>query len=606
MRQFLLTVVFFIFFQNGYCQTYAYYRTGTRVKYFTFSPNINIKETNRKFPAYSDDLEALSKSYVVPSQTTIILKKTNFDKIIAAQHLMIRCFTENIGLLEFIIKGRGFEKKIMPLKVENQGYQYPADLKLDSVSFQNQDSIALIISFDKIRADREAMLVIGDLWIGENKIQKHISSNNTFMKMPYSNSLYKSEFTYSAFISNNQYLHFPVNQYEEHFKASVLIEDSLRNSRQILDDVFLSLLQDYPFYRERNADRKKVIAKALVLFKAQGSLCEHIEQMNDFLAKELSDPHFYIMSKCSPRFKVGLVTPLYCYRFGERYLISAIIDSDLKADIPLGSELIEVNGQKISSIASGSANTVNQFLKQSPGQGMKVKIITPEGDKKDVNYLLKPKYELTRKLTGDKTNKYTYLNDSTSYYKINTINDQTISDFISNLDSINTKQKLILDFRNCGGGDLLAGARFLSCFIPSSFKYFDFEEVKSHLMDSVIVNKNLSPVNFRKDGEVVLIMNKNSACVTELLMSNLKTNRSNVKIVSSESSMGAIAFTYQIFLPKDNISIQTNAIGSGKILLNKHTLENIGLKPDILVSLDKVEDLAPYEDKVLKTALKAN
>lgn len=600
---FIILIIFLGTAQFCFSQTYAYYKTRKYIKNYTWTPDSKLKSSGLSFPAFND-MESLAKSFLIPNQTTLsFLEHNNKEKNLSSLILVFRCFTENVASAEFKITDHKSHESKQSVKFPNQGYQTAFFLNFDSLSSFDKKSLKIEISFQNIDTKKNTRFVLGEMWLGNNKIEKHFSPFKIFTTAPYDNARIKNTTRFTPFESTGQYAHFPAHQYEEYYKSNVFIEDASLKSENTLSEVFLSLLKVYPFYAERNLNKEEILQKAVALFKDSSSFCDRVTKINTFLSTEVKDPHFSIQSKCIVQPVKALVTPLYCYNFNNKPIVSVILDGELEKKIPLGSEILEVNGKKITLDQNLSIEQLNQSLKNAPGENVKLRFINPSGETNNLIYSLKSKYVISKKYSGNKGDGYISLNDSTTYYKINSINDQSINTFISNLDSINTKKNLVLDFRNCGGGDFLAGARLLSSFIQKSFKYFDFKEVESGKLDSVVVNRHLSPSNFRNDGKISVIINRNSACVAELLTSCLKKERSGVKIIGSENSIGALSFTYQIVLPNEQASFTTNAISPGKILLNGRSIETKGITPDIWVNLEKVEDLAPYKDKVLQAAV---
>lgn len=600
----LLIILLILFGTARFCfsQTLAYYKTSKYIKNYIWVPDANLKPSRLSFSAFND-MESLPESFIIPDQTVLVfLKKDRPDKT-ASLNLVFRCFIENISSADFKITDHKSHEFKQTVKFNNQGYQAPFFLNFDSLLVFDKKDLKIEISYKKLDEKRTTKFVLGDAWLGNNKIEKHLSPSEIFLNAPYSNINLKTRAQLTPFESAGQYAHFPVKQYEEYYKSNVFIENPSVKSENLLSEVFLSLLKAYPFYKERNLNKDQIISKAEILLHDNSSFCDRIAKINTFLNTEVRDPHFSIRSKCTIKPVTALVTPFYCYNFNNKAIVSAILDSELEEKIPLGSEILEINHKKVNLNQDFTIDRLNQSLKNAPGEKMTINFARPEGGLNEISYILKPKYIISKKYSGNKGDGYVFLNDSTAYYKINSINDHSVTTFISNLDSINTKKNLVLDLRNCGGGDFLAGARLLSSIVHKSFKYFDFEEVATGKLDSIIVNGNLSPLNFRKDGKISFIINRSSACVTELLASCLKRELRDVKIIGSENSIGALSFTYQVVLPDEDASFTTNAISPGKILVNGKSIETKGITPDICVKLEKVEDLAPYKDKVLQAAV---
>ncbi|MDE3250668.1 MAG: hypothetical protein KGO82_18545, partial [Bacteroidota bacterium] len=393
----------------------------------------------------------------------------------------------------------------------------------------------------------------------------------------------------------------PVDQREEDFKGSLFLEDSLKSSRDLLSDIFIPLLENYAFYAERHLKKEEVIEKAVSVLdrSKRAGLCDLVDSLNRFIVTELREPHFYIKSACYNR--KAEKTAMYVFPIQGRQLVAGVFDDSLSMHVPLGSELTEVNGQEITK-EDLNPKDVNALLKGIPGKQVHV-TIRPEGQTaRTVSYVLKDKYRIPAGFSPANFD-FRYLNDSVAYYKISKINPELPLDFASRLDSINGRAKLILDFRNNGGGDFLAGAEFLSFIIGHKFTYFDFEAFPSGHRDSVVVRENATPFHYRPDGKLVLLVDGSTACIAELVVYTLKTRYKNVVVVGREHSRGALAFIYEINFPKDNIVVATNCLDTGKFLLGGQSIEGKGIKPDIPVEIQSVLDLQPYQDKVLKVAI---
>ncbi|HCR75651.1 MAG TPA: hypothetical protein DIW37_04455 [Chryseobacterium sp.] len=167
-----------------------------------------------------------------------------------------------------------------------------------------------------------------------------------------------------------------------------------------------------------------------------------------------------------------------------------------------------------------------------------------------------------------------------------------------------SKKKLVIDLRNNGGGDFLIGAQILSLFIPDEFKYYQLRDKFSGKNEDVIVNKNLSDNIISNKLELRVLVNKNTSCVSELLVYNLKKYFKNTKVIGIEHTAGALATLYEVLLENNNnVKFRTNAFARSIIMLDGKSIEGKGISPDIHVNIRKIEDLQPYNDKVLITAI---
>ncbi|MFA6245549.1 MAG: S41 family peptidase [Mucilaginibacter sp.] len=586
-------------------QIYAYYKTGNKIRKYALQPDRQLTDTSFKFPVYSD-FPSLSQSYALKNGQSLRLSDTKVRVPASGWHLTGRFFTRNVLNVTVTMLNRGVELPLARFAPNRQGYQYPLDVELkpDSLFRTPPDSIVVRISYHKADTAKGASLILGDLSIDQQSIVQHYSPSDLFTTLPFRNQS-KSVAPKTVFEDLGQYRHFPSGQSEQDYKATIFIEGAQNDTPAYLDSVFMFLVTRYPFYKTRSLDREQVIDRARRLLQYSEPLCNRVNAMNEFLGAAIGDPHFYIYSRCQPRFDKSLVSPIVCYDLNGKCVIAAVNDRDLQTQVALGSVITEISGIDKQLLTGATALQVNNWLRKKAGEEVILGLKDAGGRKGQVRYLTKAAYPA---LPGrrDRSRLFIQINDTSSYYRVSSISDAFVNDFISNLDSISHSRKLILDFRNCGGGDFFAGARLLSCFVPGARKLFDFRAIATGKMDSVVAEAGLSPVSYPQKGQLVLLYNRNSACVAELLLYALSKYRSNTLRISSERSAGALAFTYQVVLPGgDDVAFTTNALSPGEILLDGRSIEKSGLLPDIMVHLDTVSDLAPYDDKLLQVALHA-
>jgi C-terminal processing protease CtpA/Prc len=329
-------------------------------------------------------------------------------------------------------------------------------------------------------------------------------------------------------------------------------------------------------------------------------LDRYVKELNTFLITKVKDPHFFIDCKLT-NIKRPL-SPIAVARINERYQVAAVFDDSLRSLLPTGSIILKVDDTKVGKHIPEIAR-LNQLIRKVPGEEVTLSFKTPNGKYQSLHYKIKDRYTIPSTFRPVNL-ALRPLNDTTIYYKINQVNTELTLDFVSKLDTINKRKKLILDFRGCGGGDVIAGAQFLSFFTDGPFKYFDFIPLDSERKDSVIVQGNTSPFRYRKDGRIIILADNNTACTAELIIYRLRQMKNYaVTFIGKENTKGALALLTEIMLPAKDVSIGTNAMITGKILLDGKSIENIGIRPDIYVQVNEVADLQPYNDLVLKTAI---
>ncbi len=580
-------------------QTLAYYKTRKINTSFIISEAGQLKKKEFYFPRF-DDIAPVTTGYVVTQPVTIELVRAGLMSKPEEEELFTRVYTKNISKIRFAVPGDTCSKGIT-LTFNRDGFQVPVTNPLGCMAMALKSKAALAVSYTLMDSTRPFTLVIGDMWVGDNEIEKHLSPSNLFVQYPFDNAKVQQSFPSSPFDSYGQCAYFPKDQREEDFKGAVFIEDNDKPTSQLLSEIFIPLVEHYPFYGQRKVNKTAFIQSLREFIEKNKSLplCSYVDSLNLFIGRNLKDAHFYLKSTCHD--KKAEKSPIYSYEINGEFRVVGVFDDSLKTLLPIGSKILKIDNTDLYA-ADFKSRDVNAMLKHQPGEKVNISFVFPEGKAGELSYQVKERYKVPSNFSAGNLDVKTF-GDSVAYYKINKINPELPLDFVSKLDDINTKRKLILDFRNNGGGDFLAGAQFLSYFIKGRFNYFDYENIATNRIDSVVVKENTSPFHYREDGKIVLLIDESTACIAELVVNTLKTRRNNVVIVGRSSSRGALSFIYEINLPKDNVIIATNCLDTGRFLLGKKSIEGTGIAPDIKVAINTVQDLQPYQDKVLTTAI---
>ena len=564
---------------------------------YALRPDSALKETATFFPNY-DEWKELHSGYEVPDHAVITLSKEGTQDGGSGPFLYARVFSRNIRKVTFRI---GNSDEQLVLAVVRDGYQFPDGLDMGAQALAGLPlKVFVHVSYEPIDPQKSSSLVLGDMSISTSRIVKYLSPIKVFRHPPFDNPRSAAAYKLTPFDSYGNYVHYPEGEVEEASKAAMFISDSTGDTKTLLGRTLLALLNNYPFYREKNLVRKQVLkeVRSTLLRSHAMSLCTMVDTLNQYLAARFGDPHFFIRSACN--IKGPGLSPIQVYQINGQLEVAAVLDDTLKNSIPLGSKLLKIDGVEVSERAS--ATDVNRLLRKRSGEFVRVGLLLPAGTAAEISYRIADKYKIPANMMPSNL-LFRKLNDSTAYYKINRIDARLPTDFASWLDTINTTTRLVLDLRGCGGGDLLAGAEFLSYMLRRSFRYFDLVEVNGTKRDSVIVQSNPAPFGYRADGKIILLVDKNTACAAELLINSLSSCRKGTTIWGKEKTMGALSIIQDISLPADNIGIGTNALGNWKILLNGKSIEGKGIEPDRTVNIETVYDLQPYNDKVLRLAI---
>lgn len=581
-------------------QTLVHYMVREVDTVYDMKPDASWKRTTFFFPNY-DEWRQLQKAYRLSATATVTLSGRLPAREVNKARLYLRVHTGNIGKIKIRIAE---SKEEIPITYSRDGFQFPEGIDIGrflTVNGRQPGSLAVHLSCEAVDTGKPMSLVLGEMMVCTDRIARHISPVGIFQQAPFANASAGGRLTLTPFDSYGNYIHYPAGEKEEASKAALVVSDSTKDSRLLLGETLLALLDNYPFYTERGQVKTQVLqeVKSTIDNTPGPSICALADTLNRYLLRHFNDPHFFIRSACAA--PASLQSPLQVYPLHGSIQVAAVLDDTLKPVIPLGSRIRSINDSIIGNDATVA--DVNRLLRCKSGTLVKLAFLSPEGKEEQVTYRIADRYKVPANMMPANL-MFRKINDSTAYYKINRIDARLPTDFASRLDSINTASRLVIDFRGCGGGDLLAGATFLSYIIQRPFRYFDLTEVKGTATDSVIVRTNPAPFHYRNDGHIILLVDKNTACTAELLIHNLKSWKQGTQIWGKEGTRGALAIIHDISMPDGSTGIGTNALGNWKILLDGKSIEGRGILPDNQVRIDNITDLQPYDDKVLQMAIR--
>jgi C-terminal processing protease CtpA/Prc len=579
-------------------QSVAYYRVQRTDTLYVLNKNVGNKR-QFFFPGYGIERELTTAVEITQNGIIPLIKKTK-DSVPTDHTVIIRLFSQNIKSVQLLSEGSACSTP-KTIEIKKDGYQYPV-IYLDScIRKMINSNRGVSLSFRLTDEKKPFKLLIGQLLIVHQQSETNLSPSIVFQQPSFLNWSQKVGYSNKPFESYGIFQSFPSDQKDEDFKGSLLISDKGKSETAIIGEVLPALIAHYPFYNERKIDKGKVEKRLNDILRECKNLdkCALIDTLNNYLSQCFRDPHFTIRSECHV---TPVFTPVYTYRIKGKVVVAAILDDEIRQKLTLGDQLVAIDSIAVEKTGDRDYNTV---LKREPGKTASLIVIDSNGKEKTISYIVKNKYTIPPNYN---INNFTfkYLDDQTAYYKINRIAPQLPLDFFGKLDSINQKKRLIVDLRGNGGGDFLSGAQFLTYFIDKPFKYFEFRNIITNRTDPVVVRQSSSPVKYRSDGELILLIDESTACVAELMAYNLKAYYPHVKIVGKSPTRGALAFLYEINVQSKSVVIANNCMDTGKIYLDGRTLETTGIKPDLLVDINNVSDLQPYNDKVLKTALFIN
>jgi C-terminal processing protease CtpA/Prc len=217
----------------------------------------------------------------------------------------------------------------------------------------------------------------------------------------------------------------------------------------------------------------------------------------------------------------------------------------------------------------------------------------------------KLKYNKSFKMPSNFNNRsymFKQINKQTAYLRIPSWNLVNYLFFLNNKDTFEHLENVIIDLRGNSGGWECEAMRFASLFIdkPCVYSTISFPWDQSNVIkETSVVNSAPKSINLSKVSVFILI-NGRTACASETFCDFMRSNTDAI-LIGNEKSSGALSFGHKIKLP--NNYFLTTTLSTSIETATQNVIEYQGIAPDVWVSLAEINDLAPYGDKVLKTAL---
>lgn len=102
---------------------------------------------------------------------------------------------------------------------------------------------------------------------------------------------------------------------------------------------------------------------------------------------------------------------------------------------------------------------------------------------------------------------------------------------------------------------------------------------------------------------IILLEDQSFACATEGFIRAIKEQKPDCKVVGQWDTFGTLSVKYKILF-QSGLIVNTNSIFHKFYFKDlPDVIERKGLKPDIKVVINSIEDLRPFRDKVLSVAI---
>lgn len=377
----------------------------------------------------------------------------------------------------------------------------------------------------------------------------------------------------------------------------------------------------YPFYEERKIDKVALQAEAAGVvgrFRDSCSLLDCAREVSRLVGK-FRDGHFMVhvpdkTSKDKSRPPSKVKGPVRLFEIDNTLYVAAVLDSAYRAALPIGSKVVAIDGVPVGQFID------SRFMAQSTAYKRDVVARLLEKGRQDSTRIAFRVQEspVTRELTiryngktvippnfAPKHCEFRSFAGSVGYFRLNY---WTLDVYFRLLNywqehHLGKANGLVIDLRGNGGGDEVSVIRLLSLFIdrPAVLRHTLPFKHYNGAYESLVVNPNPF-YHYPARKPVVVLVDEATACASEIFILGMK-KYANCTVIGTNRTMGALAPRIDVTLPS-GIVLVLDCIMNKFYLGEGVTIEEVGIAPDLWVLRKRVEDLAPYNDKVLQVAVK--
>ncbi|MGV8094256.1 MAG: S41 family peptidase [Mangrovibacterium sp.] len=366
------------------------------------------------------------------------------------------------------------------------------------------------------------------------------------------------------------------------------------------------MFSHYPFYNDNDLKKEYKLAQYKKIRQEGTSIQVKLDSLSTFL-KTFDDSHLYIPKTE----REHLSGPVRLYKILDEIYIAAVFDTTLV--LKPGMKLLKIDQKPVQSILDSTIacfhgnyrlrqqKAISNLLRRAKNDSC-ILTVQDETDKVSqhiIKYnrpLFIPDNFLHENLEVKRINK------STTYVFVKEFYLGSFLHLLNYKNLLEETNNLILDFRNNNRGVGIELIRWASLFIrkPTVFEHEIFQwDDDNQIKESLIIKPNRYLYLGCKN--IIVLINGKTECASELLIGFLK-DKTNAFVVGNENTSGELAAAGFITL-KSNRKLFLNS-DVKKLLSDKTSVRQEGIEPDVWVSINCIEDLAPYNDKILTIALK--
>ena len=524
-------------------------------------------------------------------------------------YLSFQMFAQGIDSLT-VLYGSDTRHGEIPVEVTGHRFHAPTELALSSSSGGRHVALGAgdtlrSIRFRAVPTQPDGELVVGRVRVYSKREVTWTDAERRPIPLEDESELFVGKF---AFVSD--YGDGPVHKL--HVKPGVERLDGLCSFVE-------GCLQRYSHYHLKSVSKEEVLDKHKALCSSAKNPEEYFGGVGKLLM-DLQDSHLRVQRtngrsnpvthlEVQPRLRLRDVLKVYPIR--DQVEVVAIFDSSIDSKIDLGDTIVEIDGipiceymERAMAVTHGSSKTVRQRKVTDRFFGYSLRSdsveVLLEGDQGRRALVLPKRSGEYRRLVpeGFSTQRLAYRRiDTYAYMRIGVWNDDTFPFFYSYADSLLESSGVIIDLRGNPGGDL-SYARLASCFMDTPLDLTVFPTWSAEFADtmSVVPDPWIS-----LNGPVAVIVDGRTGCSSELFVSALRRARDNVSVIGFGRTAGEVALILHVTLAPFvdlvyNEGFVPDAFG--------RDLEQVGIFPDVVEELESYRDLAPYDDKLLRTAIR--
>ncbi|HMQ46884.1 MAG TPA: S41 family peptidase [Saprospiraceae bacterium] len=384
------------------------------------------------------------------------------------------------------------------------------------------------------------------------------------------------------------------------------VADSSISDTNAVFDILKYIIARYPYYDELKISRKEVNRHLDDLLESSSAFEEKLEQIRS-LIHAFGDGHFFVYHE-----KENLkASPVLAKEIQGNVVIAAVFDPALLGKITPGMQVIAVDSRPVEvgiealmpqqqgSLGTRRSLAVSKLFHRRTGDSIRVTLLDGE-QTLQVNFSNQVKFKPPANFIPAH-GKFTVTPDNWGIFRLNHWELGDWIRFVNLYEDLKNLDGIIFDLRSNPGGAEIEALRVLSTFIKDTIVVS--EDQYNWLDGHVERYENIiypNPYYCLQQLSVMILIDEKTACASELFCSNMR-RYANAQIIGSENTAGAFASGSDFYLPM-NIKVRSNGL-SRLLSLDEDIDTGRGLKPDVRVEINGFQDLFPYEDKVLKTAL---